>query len=172
MKKLLCVIISICLLSCKLDKGDSYFQSVSENDIKLSSPMPGEWLSTNSEKGQSLEQFIASKPIKPNANKKTIYIQSIGGLTPKQQKQLELTKEYLGIFFQLPLKVLDSIQNKAIPKTARRIGYDGNEQLLASYIIDSLLVKSKPKSALVFMGFSKFDLYPKPEWNYVFGLSS
>lgn len=44
--------------------------------------------------------------------------------------------------------------------------------MLAGYILDSILKKEKPPRAIAVMGLSKFDLYPKPEWNYVFGLAS
>jgi len=170
MKKLLYFIIILSVLSCK-DKND-YFQKVSANDSKLSAPMPGEWLETNHEKGQSFDEFLDSKHIEPTSEKKIIYLKPIGSFTSLQQKQLNLVNEYLSIFFQLKVKNLGDSPNSIIPSTARRVGYGGNEQLLASYILDSILKKQKPKDAIALMAVSQMDLYPKPDWNYVFGLSS
>jgi len=38
--------------------------------------------------------------------------------------------------------------------------------------LDSVLIKRKPKDAVVLMGITERDLFPKPEWNYVFGSAS
>ncbi|WP_262896503.1 hypothetical protein [Chryseobacterium sp. KMC2] len=41
--------------------------------------------------------------------------------------------------------------------------------MLAGYILDSILIKRKPKDAVVFMGITEKDLFPKVDCNYVFG---
>jgi archaemetzincin len=38
--------------------------------------------------------------------------------------------------------------------------------------LDSILIKQKPQDAVALMGITERDLYPIPEWNYVFGLAS
>ncbi|PVX47724.1 archaemetzincin [Flavobacterium sp. 103] len=165
-------ILILFLLSCKSDTKNQYFELISDNDIKLSKPIEGEWLYSHKEKGQNFKDFVNAKPIKPTASKNHIYLKPIGKFTELQKQQIELVKEYLEIFFQLKVKILDDISNDLVPKNARRIGYENNEQLLASYVLDSVLIKRKPKDAIVMMGLAELDLYPKPEWNYVFGLAS
>lgn len=48
----------------------------------------------------------------------------------------------------------------------------GHEQLLAGYLLNDVLKEEKPLNRIALMGLSELDLYPKPEWNYVFGLAS
>lgn len=170
MKKLILFFVLV-LFSCKPNIETDYFVSIAENDISLSEPKDGEWRKEHPEKGQSLEQYKKSKFLKPNENFNIIYLKPIGNLNTLQKKQIELTREFLTIYFQLETKVLDSISNDLIPKKARRIGFESHEQLLASYILD-LLLKKKPLKKIALMGISQLDLYPKPEWNYVFGLAS
>jgi len=169
MKKLTLALILIC---CSCNQNDSYFAAIAANDIKLNAPMDGEWLATHREKGQSFEAFLKSKPSIPIATSNTIYLRPIGNFNAIQQKQIGLTREYLEIYFQTKTKTLEAIPDQIVPKTARRVGYENNQQLLAGFILDSILKKEKHPNAIAFMGIAEADLYPKPEWNYVFGLAS
>lgn len=171
MKKLI-LLLFLTFCSCNQNKGNQYFDDIADNDVKLSKPVEGEWLYTHKEKGQSFEQFINSRHVVPTNNSNIIYIRPIGNFNDLQKKQIELVREYLEIFFQLKTKTLEKISNDIIPSSARRIGYDDNEQFLAGYILDSVLKKEKPLNRIALMGLTEMDLFPKPEWNYVFGLAS
>ncbi|MDN3694842.1 archaemetzincin [Chryseobacterium tructae] len=150
-----------------------YFEAIAFNDVKLSTtPQPGSWRYNHDEKFQKFEDFQKSKKIKPEPEKNTIYLQPIGDFDELQKKEIELTREYLKIYFQLDTKILPVLSNTIFPKTVRRIFKDGQEQILAGYVLDSVLIKRKPKDAAVLMGITERDLFPKPEWNYVFGFAS
>ncbi|MFT3794313.1 archaemetzincin [Flavobacterium sp.] len=170
MKRYLLLLAIVCL-SCQPQPRD-YFDHVAPNDLKMPKPKPGEWLDSHHESGQNLMMFKLSNPLVPNDSVNMIHIKPIGIFNALQQKQLDLTCEYLSLFFQLNTEIGSEIPESAIPESARRIGLEGHEQMLAGYILDSLLKKEKPPKAIAVMGLSKFDLYPKPEWNYVFGLAS
>lgn len=170
MKKILLLALVI-LFSCNSNKDD-YFETISENDVKLFPPKPGDWLYSYKEKGQTFEQFKKSKHIIPTKENNIIYLQPIGQFDSLQVKQIELVREYLQLFFQLETKILDNVSNDIIPKHARRIGQEEHEQFLAGFILDSVLKKEKPKNGIGLMALTEVDLYPKPEWNYVFGLAS
>ncbi|MCI3939258.1 archaemetzincin [Chryseobacterium aahli] len=163
--------ILIFIFSCQ-NKENTYFQSIAVNDVKLSHPRSSEWRYNHKEKFQTFDDFQKLKKIKPEAEKNIIYLQPIGEFNDLQEKQIELTKEYLKIYFQLETKILPTISNEIFPKNVRRISKNGQEQILAGYVLDSVLIKRKPKDAVVFMGITERDLFPKPEWNYVFGLAS
>lgn len=184
MKKLLFLVFVI-LCSCQSDKKqnpdfnpisdlppDPYFGDIKVNDVKLGEPVFGDWLYSHKEKGQSFEQFLKTKHIVPTKNENIIYLQPIGQFTEEQVKQIELVRQYLEIFFQLKTKILNPISNDIIPKHVRRTGDVGQEQFLAGYILDSILKKEKPERGIALMAITEKDLYPKPEWNYVFGLAS
>ena len=99
-------------------------------------------------------------------------MQPIGKFNSLQKKQIELVRQYLQLFFQLETKVLKDVSNDIIPNKARRIGDVGQEQFLAGYILTDVLKKEKPDKGVALMAITEKDLYPKPEWNYVFGLAS
>lgn len=172
MKKLLYLVFVI-LFACnsKSEKND-YFEDISENDIKLFPPKPGDWLYSRKEKGQTFEQFVKSKHTIPTKENNIIYLQPLGQFDSLQMKQIELVREYLQIFFQLKTNTLEDISNDVIPKQARRIGPDQNEQFLAGFILDSVLKKERPQNGIGLMALTEVDLYPKPEWSFVFGLAS
>lgn len=172
MQKLSLLVIVLLFYSCQKTKEEQYFEAIQSNDVALLPPGPNDWLYSHKEKGQSFEGFLKSKHVIPNKDQNIIYIKPIGNFTALQVKQIELTREYLEIYFQLKTKVLKSSSNDVIPKDARRIGYDGQEQFLAGYILDSVLKKEKPLNKIALMGLTEVDLYPKPEWNFVFGLAS
>lgn len=169
--KLLYFFILISILSCQ-KKDNNYFDAISINDIKLSRAKSDEWRYNHKEKFQTFDDFKKLKKIKPDAEKNIIYLQPVGEFNDLQKKQIELTKEYLKIYFQQETKILPVISNKNFPKNVQRISKNGHQQILAGYILDSILIKRKPKDAVVLMGITERDLFPKPEWNYVFGLAS
>jgi archaemetzincin len=172
MRKLSLLLIVFFFCSCQKNKEEQYFDAVKDNDITLMPPAEGEWLYSHKEKGQSFDQFLKSKHVVPNQNENVIYIKPIGNFTTLQTKQIELTREYLAIYFQLKTKILPTSSNDIIPKEARRIGNESQEQFLAGYLLDSILKKEKPANKIALMGLTEVDLYPKPEWNFVFGLAS
>ena len=171
MKKIaLLILVFIC--SCNRNTENQYFKLIGNNDIPLSQPVEGEWLFSYKEKGQNFEQYEKSRHIVPTKESSIIYIRPIGNFNSLQKKQIELTREYLEIYFQLKTKILETVSNDIIPESARRIGFENNEQFLAGYLLDSVLKKEKPSKRIALMGLTEVDLFPKPEWNYVFGLAS
>lgn len=170
MKKITLLII-ILFCSCSKQKYE-YFDQIEKNDTELAKPVEGDWLYSHKEKGQSFEQFLNSKHIVPTGESNIIYIRPIGNFDSLQNKQIELLREYLEVFFQLETKTLETVSNDVIPESARRIGYENNQQFLAGYILDNVLKKDKPLNRIALMGLTEVDLYPKPEWNFVFGLAS
>jgi archaemetzincin len=151
---------------------DPYFAEIKVNDVKLNEPVFGDWLYSHKEKGQTFEQFLNSKHILPTKEENIIYLQPIGKFNAAQLKQIELVRQYLQIFFQLETKILKAVSNDIIPNNARRIGDVGQEQFLAGYILENVLKKEEPHKRIALMAITEKDLYPKPEWNYVFGLAS
>ncbi|QLC65660.1 Zn-dependent protease [Flavobacterium sp. LPB0248] len=188
MKKLL-LLVFVIFMSCQSDKKEKinlktesvpqqilspqpYFVDIKVNDVKLGKPSFGDWLFSHKENGQSFEQFIRTKHVVPTKEENIIYLQPIGKFNSLQVKQIELVRQYLQIFFQLETKVLKDVSNDIIPNNARRIGDVGQEQFLAGYILTDVLKEEKPDKGVALMAITEKDLYPKPEWNYVFGLAS
>ncbi|AWK04932.1 Zn-dependent protease [Flavobacterium crocinum] len=188
MKKILLVFLVI-FCSCQSEKKEKtnskiqlasqsilppepYFTDIKVNDVKLGKPAYGDWLFSHKEKGQSFEQFVRTKHVVPTEEENIIYLKPIGKFDSSQLKQIELVRQYLQIFFQLETKVLENASNDIIPNKARRIGDVGQEQFLAGYILTDVLKEESPDKRIALMAVTEKDLYPKPEWNYVFGLAS
>lgn len=179
MRHLFSIFVFLCL-SCQskttndpiIINESAYFDAIEVNDIRLNEPQEGEWLFGRNEKGQTFEQYKKANPIRPVTEKSTIYLKPIGQFSPLQKQLLKLLRDYIQLYFQQNTILLESFSDKKIPTYAKRNRSDGNEQLLAPYILDSLLKDKNPKDAMALMAISAKDLFPKPEWNYVFGLAS
>jgi archaemetzincin len=169
-------IIPFLLLSCHTNKEKDpfiltqleYFEAIGKNDIQLDPPKAGEWLFEHKEKGQTFEAYKKTNPIRPTADKSVIYLLPVGDFTPLQEKALRLTRDYLAIFFQQKTILLKAVSDSIVP--TRQQG--DHLQLLAPYVLDSLLIDKTPRDGIALMAISAKDLYPKNDWNYVFGLAS
>lgn len=172
MRKAAILISLLVVCSCTKSTEDPYFARIKSNDVKLPAPALGDWLSSHKENGQTFEQYLNSKHIAPTKAENVIYVRPIGNFNDLQKKQIKLLNEYLEIFFQLKSKTLATLSNDVVPPSARRMFYECHEQFLAGYLLDSILKKEKPANRIALMGLTETDLYPKPEWNFVFGLAS
>ncbi|MGO4290293.1 archaemetzincin [Chitinophaga sp. RAB17] len=148
-----------------------YFRAIEENDVKLAPPKEGEWLFEHKEKGQSFDEYKKGNPIRPHTGKSVIYLMPVGDFTLLQEKTLQLTRDYIAIFFQQKTVLLKAVSDSIIPTSATR-QQENHVQLLAPYVLDSLLIGKTPEDGIALMAISAKDLYPKKEWNYVFGLAS
>ena len=174
------VILLVLIISCNrttetdpviLQQAD-FFKVIAANDIALNEPREGEWRYMHKEPGQTFEQYKAANPIHPTSEMHEIYLAPIGKFSPQEYKILTYTAEYLKAFFQLRVAIITPVSDSIIPAAARRMRADGAEQLLAPYILDSILKHRQPVKAIVLMAITEKDLYPKNDWNYIFGLAS
>jgi len=62
---------------------------------RLGPPGPDDWLRRHQEPGQSYEQYLASKPVRPQGDRYVIYLQPIGDFTPEEEKIVRQTAEFL-----------------------------------------------------------------------------
>ncbi len=152
--------------------NSNYFDRIAKNDIGLGKPRSGEWLYEHKELGQSFNEFEKSKHVLPDTNRCIIYLQPIGSFNTLENQKIIQATQYLKAFFQLEVVVKPTTNDGVIPKEYRRTRAEGFEQLMTSYILDSVLLLQKNAREIVTMAITQKDLYPKEEWNYVFGLAS
>lgn len=139
----------------------------------IEDPAPGDWLAEHEERGQSVRAYMQSNPIRPNRRWTTIYIQLIGDFTPEQRQIVELTAEYMALFFSTPVKVAAPLSIDVIPERAQRVHPQwGIKQLLTEYILDDVLARQRPEDAVAYIAFTATDLWPGRGWNFVFGSAS
>lgn len=140
-------------------------------DEKLGEPQPGEWLAGRAESGQSFAEYLKIRPNRLTRKRGTLYIQPIGTLSKTEWKIVESTNEYLGVYFNCPVKVLSPIDQAQIPESAKR-KFDGDQQFLTSYILEKVLTPKLPDDAFATLGLTSTDLWPGEGWNFVFGYAA
>jgi archaemetzincin len=177
LKTIAAIFALLLFISCKDEKlkpteiNVPNYTELSSMDIKLALPQEGEWLKEHKETDQTFEQYIATKPITVTDKRKVIYLQPIGIFSTLEDKMLKLTAEYTGYFFGLKTVLLEPISVEKFPRDKKRTMFE-TEQLNASYIINQILPNRIPDDGIVIMAMTAEDLYPNPDWNYVFGLAS
>jgi archaemetzincin len=140
----------------------------------LYSPSPKtDWIERHpEERGQTFEQYIASRPNRPSAKRNTLYIQPLGEFTAIQDKAVAATASYLGLFYGLPVQRLPNLPLDDVPAYARRVHPRwGDKQILCAYVLDRV-VKRRPENAVAVLALTTIDLWPGEDWNFVFGQAS
>ena len=140
---------------------------------KLGPPQPRDWLAEHKEPGQSYAQYLRGQPVRVDKRRRVIYVQPLGEFDPAQRKVLDRTAEFLGIYFQLPVKVRDDLSLDVIPAAARREHPTWHvKQILSTYVLDKVLRPRLPADACVYIALTTSDLWPGQGWNFVFGQAS
>jgi archaemetzincin len=157
----------------KEDQRAAKLAKQKEAVARFFSPMvlqDGDWLASQKESGETFEVYIASNPTLPTPERRTIYVQPIGKFTAQQKKAVELSAEYMKAFYNLPVKLNDSMPLGEVPKDKqRKIEYRNNLQIRTAYFLDDVLPKILPDDAAALIAFTNYDLYPGDTWSFVFG---
>ena len=86
----------------------------------LPAPRPGDWLAEHPEPGQTFDEYVQARPVRKSDTLTTIYLCLIGDFTEAQRRILDLTRDYLALFFDCPVKVHRQIPLASIPARAKR----------------------------------------------------
>lgn len=134
-------------------------------------PIPGEWLAEHKEKYQSFEAYVKNNPSRLQDGRDKIYIVRIGKFSTAELQIVSKTARYLWLFYGLQVKYMDLPDSTNFLKQSRERQETGI-QLSAGYILNDILIPILPADAVVLIGLTNYDLYPRPDWNYVFGMAS
>ena len=132
-------------------------------------PKPGEWLSRFREPGQSFEQYVARKPVRPDARRDKLVLQPLGAMSAADRKMVQTARDYMSVFFGLPVVIAEPLP---LPERGRRTRREGGKVWLQSHtqvLLTEVLSKRLPDDAIAYLGVTMEDLYPEPSWNFVFG---
>lgn len=140
---------------------------------KLGRPRPGDWLDQHKEPGQTFRQYVGGRPVRPTKERGVIYVQPLGDFNRTQRKVIDLTAEFMGIYFDLPVKTNKDLSLSLIPDKARRKHPSwGMDQVLSTYVLYDVLRPRLPRDACTCVAFTTSDLWPGEGWNFVFGQAS
>lgn len=137
---------------------------------RLGTPEPGSWLAEVFERGQTLEEYRALTARRPSPERQKIYILPLGPLTPQAERILKLSTEYLGLFFCKTVELLPAVPPDEIEKLGRPRTRDGGaRQYHTASLIRDVIAPKIPGDSFVTIGLTEVDLYPRDDWNFVFG---
>jgi archaemetzincin len=156
-----------------VDRLHAAIDAVKSLHTPMGEPLPGDWLTTYSEDGQTFAEYLRSNPTLPKGKRRVLYIQPLGAFTDTQRKVIALTAKYMEAFFNLPVKLQSEKPLPVIPENARRIHPAwGDRQILTSYLLTEVLRPTLPDDAHALIAFTTSDLFPGEEMNFVFGQAS
>jgi archaemetzincin len=137
----------------------------------LGPPLPGDWLETFQEPGQTFEEYLRGNPTRPSGERRVLYVQPLGKFTPAQMRVVEIAADFLSRFFALPVRIREPAPLDHVPRKALRKApfAGGGRQIHAGYIMMDVLRPTLPADAAALIGFTSSDLFPDETLNYVFG---
>ncbi len=156
------------------DESAKLIKSIEPFFKPMGKPNPDEWLASFSENGQLFVEYINSNPNLPTAERKIIYIQPIGKFSNEKRKIVNLTAEFLEIFYGLKVKLLSEIKfDEPLSLENYRIHPSWKtKQIRTGYIMEKFLKPNLPKDAVVLIALTNEDLYPDKTFSFVFGQAS
>ena len=137
----------------------------------IPAPQEGDWLAVHRESGQSFDQFVRSKPNRPDRIRRRIYLQPLGEFPEGQIPLAERLKKYAAAYFAMEVETLARLPLAGNRITTRTNRYTHNRQILTGDVL-AILKNKLPGDAFCLLAITMEDLYPDPSWNFVFGQAS
>jgi archaemetzincin len=134
-------------------------------------PKRGDWLAEHHETGQGFDEFLRSRPNRPDKNLNKIYLQPLGQFPSGQVPLVENLGEYASAFFAMEVKVLPALALNDNNIKSRINQYTKKRQILTGDVL-TILRRNLPADAFCVLAITMEDLYPEPSWNFVFGQAS
>ena len=137
----------------------------------LPEPGPYDWLSYYDEPGQTFDEFVGSRPNIPTDARNILYVQPLGETDDFVRPTLAELEVFYEAFFTMEAVILEPIDPDDYDITERNHPSSGHRQLLSTDILD-LLRGQIEDDAYSLIAVTMIDLYPDPDWNFVFGQAS
>jgi archaemetzincin len=133
-------------------------------------PKPGDldWLANHEEAGQTFAQFLDSQPRRPSARRKKLYLQPLGSFPQGKGVSLAELRRFTSAYFMMDVSLLPPLDLSQSHITTRPSPQTHQPQMLTGDVLN-LLYRRLPPDAFAMLGITMTDLYPGPDWNYVFG---
>jgi archaemetzincin len=132
---------------------------------------PGDWLAEHREDGEDFAAYVRGNPRRADPGAVLAFL-PVGDLAAEPRACFDAAVAFAGIWFDLGTRELPSAALTTAPALVRKRtgGPPGaRRQVCTRWFLDDLLPKAKPDDAVVLVGVTMADLYPDPDWNFVFG---
>jgi archaemetzincin len=158
----------------RMDEHEDFLPDIEERLLSLSEPLPapeeGDWLAEHEEQGQTFREYLSANPVRRDRDHNAIHLCLVGDFDEPQGRVIDLTREYLGLFFDVPVHVRRRLAVADIPARARRKHPEwSDKQVLSTFILREVLEPDAPADALAYLALTACDLWPGKGWNFVFG---
>jgi len=134
-------------------------------------PGPADWLAMHHEFGQSFSAFSHVMPNRPDEQRSTLILQPMGRFDRPGAPSPDVLRRFTEAYFGMETQVFSAVNLGHVDVTSRREPGLRQRQLLTGDLLD-LLRANLPDHAFCYVGITMEDLYPGPDWNYVFGQAS
>lgn len=134
----------------------------------LPPPGPQDWLANHPEAGQGFDRWLAGEPLRPDGRRHTVYLQPLEDFGEERGPEMERLRAFAAAFFAMDVVLLPPLEDALATITGREDAHTGHRQLLTTDILN-LLRLCQPDDAYCTVGVTMYDLYPGPQWNFVFG---
>lgn len=133
----------------------------------------GDWLENNLELGQTFNQYANNRHIELTKERGKLYVLPLGEFDENQKKIVELSAEFLGVYYACEVELLETIGLDAIPQQARRVHPSwGVRQINSQHVLHQTLPPLVADDAFALIAFTSSDLFPDESYNFVFGQAS
>lgn len=136
---------------------------------RLSTPEPGEWLAENQEFGQTYVDFARAQKLRPPSARRVLEIQPLGTFRPAQRQLVEQAGEFLGRYYQLPVRVCEDLPLEALPEDACRRLADGTVEVQTGALLRQVLSPRVSDDARARVAITVLDLWSSDGEHYVYG---
>ncbi|CAN5590335.1 hypothetical protein BH10BAC2_BH10BAC2_20820 [soil metagenome] len=145
---LVCLVLTVLTSSCHPSNEYVSAQQKLSSIYPLKQPaQEGDWLYTRTDMYQSLDDYIQSKPTSTDSIRKKIYIMLIGDFDSAQMAIVTGTADYLHAFYGLSVDYIGVVKGAGIFGKSRKNPIQGQLQLSAREIMDSVLKPQLPEDA-------------------------
>ena len=103
----------------------------------IPNPGPHDWLAAHPEPGQTFDDFLSLRPIRPTSTRRVIYLQPLGEFPPDGSPSIAKLCDFAAAFFAMEVKALPEARIGA-SFTTRRNPYTGNLQILTGDVLNFL----------------------------------
>ncbi len=135
----------------------------------LGKPRPGDWLTVQSEPGQTFEKYLHDDLIRPRDKPQALYVLPLGEFNALQKRVVDDTAEFLGVFYGFTVKTLPAEALGDVPAEARRIHpRQGRPQILTKHLLQRV-ARRRPADAFGVLALTTSDLWAGRGNGYVAG---
>jgi archaemetzincin len=134
-------------------------------------PGPLDWLANYAEPGQTVGEYVSSRVNLPDNRRRRVYLMPLGDIESGGGPPVAVLARFCAVYFGLETKVLPPLDLGRARITRRRGPGTDAGQILTTDVL-ALLKARLPADAYALAAVTMEDLYPAPNWNYVFGQAS